>query len=274
MEKLPYIISGDLDMPGEKTRGIEPCRLAEFRACLTNDLEKQGKLVSWIESGEIRDYFRQNTRRSRLPVLSIDDRYIPAGTSLLGLSRAVSSSLDDEGIAARAGFRSVEEQLNAIAAVQKEIMLVDDVIFSGDMAVWVVDQLAVRDIKVKQVVAGIAIKEGMEKIAGKGIDVAALYSYEWVEDEVCERDFAFVPGSGRRMASSGANALYWDAAYGRPPEWASIRPDAALDFTASSLERSLRLLKPDTTMGWVGRMNGYATDGLAANALRQRMEVL
>lgn len=272
-----YVISCDLDIQSNKTKWIQNERLDKFRESLTDDLIAQGKNVSWVESSGIREFFRKEAKDCGLAVVSMDNRYI-GGTDQLGISRAVDDKLNDVGLGPRSGYRSVDEQFYGveygIKRRGKEIMLVDDVIFSGNMATWVIDQFTRRGMTVRRMIAGIAIGDGVKLLAERGIEVEALYNYAAVEDEVCERDFAFVPGSGRRMVKNNANALYWDTEFGRPEEWASIRTDSATGFMMSSIERSMRLLKPDTPMSWVGRMNGYVCDGLAADALQKRRKAI
>lgn len=269
-----YVISCDLDMRSNKTRWIQDNRLDEFRESLTDDLLAQGKNVTWVESNGIREYFLKEVKDNALSVVSMDNRYIAGGIALLGVSRTVDNKLNDVGIGPRSDFRSIDEQLYGISRRGKEVMLIDDVIFSGSMAAWVIDQLERRGMKVRRMIAGIAIGDGANRLANREIEVEALYNYPTVEDEICERDFAFVPGSGRRMANREANALYWDTEFGRPEEWASIAAESAADFMANSIERSIRLLKPETPMEWVGRMNGYSYTGMAVDALRQRSEML
>lgn len=275
MNKLPYVISEELDLNIRNTQSvINTDKLDAFRENLDTDLRNMGKQPYWVPSSTITAGLNRITQQTQLPVVSLDDRYLTAADQYLGISRGTDSNLNDDGYAARYNYPPIDKQLEQIAALGSEIMLADDVLFSGEMIAWLSERLARTGVKIGAVAVGIAMQEGITKLAAQGIDVNAAIVFDDVEDELCERDLAVVPGSGRRVASAGANALYFDVDNGKPEQWASISTDTAAAFCANSLQRSMKLLQPSIPMSSVGRFIGYGTEGTAVATLSKRLNEL
>lgn len=273
MEKLPYVISEELDINRRDTASVVKRNTLDiFRESLDTDLRAMGKQPYWVPSSDIASGLSRAIQNTQLPVVSLDDRYVTGADRYLGISRSVDMYLNNEGYAARQGYSVLEKQLEQIASCGREILLVDDVLFSGEMVTWLGDKLAQSGVRLGAVAVGVAMQDGINRLAGQGIDVIADIVFDAVEDEICERDLALVPGSGRRVASLEANALYFDTDNGKPEQWASIEPNAASAFCASSLERSLRLLRPGVPMSSIGKFIGYDdTQGTAANTITKRL---
>lgn len=272
MEKLPYIISAELDIDTNNTSTyIKQDRLDNFRESLDSDLRKMGKQTIWISSNDIRTSLDRVTRQTRLPVVSLDDRYVSNANQYLGISRSVDSELNNKGYSSRQNYAPLINQLEQTPSLGSEIILVDDVLYSGEMISWLNDILMQSGVTISSVAVGIAMQEGIDKLTEQGIDVVADKVFTSVEDEICERDFATVRGSGRRVAGIGANALYFDVDNGKPEQWASIESNEAKTFCVASLERSLRLLQSDTPVRSIGKFLGYNSEGDVATALKNRL---
>jgi hypothetical protein len=269
----PYVVSEELDLTDAyPARLINNKKINEFRDNLYADLTSLGKNVAAIPAVDIQQPMTRSIEQSLLPVISLDDRYIRLAERQIGISRGVDPALEDTGYAARAGYQAIESQLDLASAAGREVLLADNVIYSGEMILWVADQLQRRGTKVGGVICGIAVKEGVMALEERGIDTQAGFVFDELEDEVCERDFALVPGSGRRVPLMNANALYFDPVYGKPSEWASLPAEESDGFFRRSLERSMNILQPDITMESVGRFVGYGTDKTVQEQIINRLE--
>ncbi len=274
-----YVISGDLDLPGTKTATIvSPGRVDDFRQNLTNDLCEIGLDPEWVESDVLRRGIANEIAKTNLPVVSLDDRYVSRGdVDYLGISRGVNVDLSAAGYIPRDDtFSSVNQQLDDLSCKLRgsEIVIVDDVIFSGENMCWLVEELSKRDVTVGGVITGILIGEGEQNLSEAGIGITVVRKYDSVVDEICERDFAVVDGSGRRvnLPQGIGGAFYFDSQYGKPDQWASIPANQMDTFCINSLERSIRLLRPSLTMEEVGRFLGYDEGGLVVDALDKRLK--
>src|SRR5579859_134176 len=242
----PYVISAEVDVATADLKQIvnQDC-IESFRESLDADLRAMGKDTRWVASSTIRGGLEHAVATATLPVISLDDRYVSSADQFLGISRGVGPSLQDDGYVARRGYPPIEDQLSRVSGLGKEVILVDEILFSGEMVTWLAALLIPYGVRIGAVAVGIAIQEGIDKLALEGIDVQAAKVFCAVEDEICERDFAVVPGSGRRIDALAANALYFDAKNGKPDRWASIPQSSAEAFCVRSLERSLDLLQSD-----------------------------
>lgn len=270
-----YIISAELDLPRINSDGqLLAKNIENFRISLNEDLRSQGKNTIWIPSGDLTRGLRAYIERATTPVVSLDNRYIDTAAMYFGVSRGIDNEMRDVGYVPRVGSASLSSQLDKIAGLGREVLLADDVVFSGKMIAWASEELRKRGTKVKGVIAGVAINEGVQVLEKNDIDVEAVMAFDSIEDEICERDFALVAGSGRRMDSLGANALYFDTDFGRPNAWASIQMDQERNFCINSIERSMMLCKPGVPMERYGTFYGYNRSGDVQEVLKRRMEEL
>jgi hypothetical protein len=272
VEKSPYIISAELDLNTMRSQDyIKQTNLDRFREDLDTDLRNMDKETIWVSSGKMTASINRATKNTSLPIISLDDRYVKNADQYLGISRSIDPNLNDTGYTARLNYPTLSEQLCALSALGPEVTLVDDVLYSGEMISWLNNNLAKLGITIRSVAVGIAIQKGIDKLAAQGIDVWTDNAFNDIEDEICERDLAFVQGSGRRVTSSNNNALYFDSNNGNPEKWASIEPDASMPFCIASIERSLRLLRPNTPTRSIGKFLGYSTVGSISNTLTTRL---
>lgn len=263
MESKPYVISEDLETAGPY---VKQDQLDVFRDTLVADLEALGKTVDWVSFSEIQHGIRTLLKGTEIPVIALDNRYLDPDEvdASFGMSRAVSSDLVDVGYDSRVGFASEADQLQKIAQnlAGREVVLVDDVLFSGENISWTIDRLASVDVRVAAILGGVVIGEAAHLIADRGVDLEYVRTYEDVDDEVCERDFAFVYGSGRKVVGEETSALYFDPQFGKPAQWASIPQDGVQSFFLSNLERNLTLIDGSVRLGDIGNFLGY--DGTLA----------
>ncbi len=268
----PYVISAELDLAtADLEQIVNQNRIESFREGLDADLRAMGKNTLWVPSSTMQGGLERAIATTKLPVISLDDRYVSSANQYLGISRGIDPLLNDSGYVARRGYPSIGAQLGRTSSLGKEVMLVDDVLFSGEMIAWLSDSLTPYGVKIGAVAVGIAIQEGIDKLALEGIEVQAAEVFDEVEDEICERDFAVVPGSGRRIDALAANALYFDTKNGKPARWASISPSSAETFCVSSLRRSIDLLQRDVPMELLGKFLGYGVSGDAASQIINRL---
>ena len=271
MEK-PYIISEELDIRKDESALFNADQLDTFRASVDADLRAMGKRTIWIPSSELRNGINNRLKRGSQPILSLDDIYTQSADQYLGISRGVTPDLKNGGYVARRGYPTIEQQFDNLSPLRGLVTVVDDVLFSGEMVEWLQYELNRRDIRIGRLVCGIALEEGLERMEKMRIPVDTEYIFGDVEDEICERDLAMVPGSGRRITTLEANALYVDPVYGKPAEWASIKEDQVDTFYENSLRRSFDLLDEETPMQAVGPFLGYGTTGTAREQIARRME--
>lgn len=124
-----------------------------------------------------------------------------------------------------------------------EVILMDDVIFSGDGILKIVELLKKNGIQVKKCIAGMILEQGEEKLKKAGITIERVSPIKECADQVCERDFYFgIPHSGVMIKKRGKimKAPYFFP-FGDPVARASIPEKMAVDFSLSCLKRSIRL---------------------------------
>lgn len=273
----PYVISADLEtVSGDY---LIPSAVDDFRSSLTADLANMGKHVEWVEFSELKQGMRQLVNDTHLSVISLDDRYVETSNNYLGISRSVDESLEDAGYDGRIGHEPVKDQLDRVAVELhgQEVVLVDDVVFSGENACWLTEQLADRGVRVRAIVAGVAIGgEAEERLEAYGVDLSYVRLFPEVEDEVCERDFAFVTGSGRKVNGKQQSALYFDSVFGKPAQWASIAEAQVDEFCIASIVRNTALIRGDYPMDQIADFLGYDCNQTVgqclASALTQRQQ--
>lgn len=261
MENKPYVISEDLETAGSY---VEQGQLDNFRDTLVADLESIGKTVDWVSFSAIKNGIQKLVKGTNLPILTLDNRYLDADgvDASFGMSRAVSRDLEDAGYDPRVGYVGETEQLDRIKQQLsgQEVVVVDDVLFSGENISWTIDKLAQIDVRVAAIVGGVVIGEAAHLLAERGVELEYVRSYEDVDDEVCERDFAFVYGSGRKLTGEQATALYFDPQYGKPAQWASIPQESTISFFEKNLDRNRSLLSGSVRLGDIGNFLGYDSD--------------
>src|SRR3989339_1156727 len=192
---------------------------------LTSYLRKIFPSVEMVFADELQDGMNRLVNATGLIPVSLDRVYFQSKMHL-DVTRAVDGHGDDAGVVARHGFKPLSEQVSDLKISlqgQHEVVLVDDVIFSGGLLLELINLLKAQGIGVPVVVAGVAIGEGIDVLKSCGIEVQAVRVFSTVIDEICERDFLpGVPLSGRTVAGIGKEGAPYILPFGRPQAWASI----------------------------------------------------
>lgn len=211
----------------------------EMRVQLTSMFDT----VEILDEHAIRPELLATARSAELPIVSLDYAYCPIGVPF-DITRAVHPDKMSAGLTHRGGSAPIETQLREIASqIQGDIILVDDVIFSGKMlAEDVIPMLGARGVTVRTIVAGIGIGEGVARVRELVADVRCVHTYERVIDEICERDFyPGVPLSGRTVLGAENYGMPYMLPFGDPQEWASIPASHAKPFSAFCIGQSIKL---------------------------------
>jgi len=176
-----------------------------------------------------------------LPV-SLDRVYFPCEYRI-DIARLVDSQGMDKGLGRRPGQPNLLSQFRTLRESGVEsITLVDDVVFSGDLLERVSTVARKFGIEVTDIVAGIAIKEGVNKLKAMGVSVRAVRIYSEVVDEICERDFyPGVPFSGRQLKDIEGFGVPYMLPFGNPTKWASIPESQQLLFSRFCLDNTIYL---------------------------------
>lgn len=249
--KNKYVISEDIHIlldKWAKNKGFTlPSKkfFKELRKEMQEYLEKIFGIgnIDMVSSRELKNGMKKLIKQTRLPAVSMDLVYIQTNPEIQ-VSRMIDEFLDDCSIGPRFNALSISEQLLKIKEKHNEIVLVDDVVFSGEVITKIILSLKAINIKVPKIVAGIIIGQGAKKIK-KETDVEILTNryYKEVIDEICERDF--YPGislSGRLVVGSkietGAPYLL---PFGKPHEWASIPKEKEKEFSIFCLNQTIKL---------------------------------
>lgn len=127
----------------------------------------------------------------------------------------------------------------------KEIVILDDVVFSGSVLKSIIDYFNKYNIKVIGIRSGISSNKGYEYFNYNlplGLKCGYLMS-EHVIDQICERDFYFgIAGSGISVQKNNEilKSPYF-IPFGKPVERSSIPKIEEIKFSLSCLKRSLLL---------------------------------
>jgi hypothetical protein len=245
----PYVLSLDivpLLQQWAKPRGYtlpDDVFFAELRGRTTRELESIFGNVVVISDDEIRPLLSALASDSPLPVISMDYAFCPVGVPL-NASRAVMDDMTDAGVTHRGETGDIEAQVQDIArSIQGNVILFDDVIFSGDLLTCtIIPMLHRHGIHVTSVVCGIGIGDGMRRVSECVPYVKCIRAFDDVVDEVCERDF--YPGvtrSGRTVLGRENMGMPYVAPFGDPQKWASI-PDAHVaSFSRFCIKQTVEL---------------------------------
>lgn len=187
-----------------------------------------------------------------IPIVSLDKIYLNEDeenvifldcTRLNGSSSLVSRNNSND-------FSSVDIQVETISKKLKtmglnQIILVDDVVFSGSVLSSVIELFKNNGINVIGIRSAVATTNSFKKFNNElGLGLKCKYLLgENVIDQICERDFYFgIPQSGISILEDGViyKAPYFKP-FGNPVERASIPVQYEDDFSKGCLKRSLWL---------------------------------
>lgn len=163
------------------------------------------------------------------PIVSLGCAYCDSPDHIIDITRTVTRDKSKWKEADRRprGGCSLSDQARRIASSleeKKKVVLVDDVIFSGDSMLSVIDIFEDEGLEVCAIYATVGIKSGLQKIQKHKVQVQCAHEYTSVRGAVCERDFyPGVPYSGRLVLGKGnTGAPYLVEPFGDPVVWAKI----------------------------------------------------
>ena len=187
-----------------------------------------------------------------IPIVSLDKIYLNEDeenvifldcTRLNGSSKLVSRNNSND-------FSSVDEQVKKISEKLKvmglnQIILVDDVVFSGSVLSSVIELFKNNGISVIGIRSAVATTNSFKRFNNKlGLGLKCKYLLgEEVIDQICERDFYFgIPQSGISILEDSViyKAPYFKP-FGNPVERASIPKEYEDYFSKGCLKRSIWL---------------------------------
>jgi len=209
--------------------------------------------IEYLELASISYFVREFRKQmSGLTVVSVDQIYNNADYHLQSNRIADTKTMEILGEAERPGFPPLIDQIKMLPA-DKDFCLIDDGIFSGDSMINLIRLFENQGLKVKKIIVGLRINEGLENKLEKtypGIIINSPYEFTNVIDWVCERDFFIgVPLSGRTAGYKDDNgnlfstgiALPYCLPFGNPTKAASIPEDMATDFSKFMIQQSIKL---------------------------------
>jgi hypothetical protein len=202
--------------------------------------------------GKLPTEFQSNTiLKTGLYPVSLDRVYYSSEIGL-DLTRLVDKKRLSKGLGRRADSSPLLTQFRALRDMGlEEVVLVDDVIFSGDMMRRTVELLTKMGIRTPVVCVGIGIAEGINQLNGFGQEVYCVRKYEDVVDEICERDFyPGVPMCGRSLEGDENIGVPCVLPFGKPTEWASIPVEWQESLSRFCIGQSIKLFEE------IGRRSG------------------
>lgn len=247
-DRRVYVVSEDLhlllDRWSEQRFGLTfDLPYDKIRAELAEILTFGGHVVVQVSAEDMRSGMERLLVGERRPIVSVDPVYVPSDL-MLQITRCVDpdtlASLD--GVHARHGFPPPDVQIDDIVARLRsqyngaggDVVLVDDVVFSGKVVMDVIGRLAAHGVRVSRVVCGIAVIEVGESDPfrmcadlGATLDAAFTFGTEGspsVVDEICERDFfVFSPMSGRSATAEVNIGFPYICPFGLAEKWATLK---------------------------------------------------
>lgn len=184
-----------------------------------------------------------------LPIVSLDKVYSYCDEKNVMFLDCTRMSGEDELVSRNDvnNRTSVENQINIISKNLKnnQIILLDDVVFSGNVLRKIIKEFEKNNIEVVGIVSGVCTLESynyFSKNLRYGISSGFLLG-EGVIDQICERDFYF--GIAQSGISIRENNEVYKAPYflpfGDPCQRASIPKEFEESFSRECIERSIRL---------------------------------
>ncbi len=244
----PYVISSDLGLAWRHAtkRILPPTALQKFRTEGKEALEKIFGNCDWIPEVELEQGLRELLTKEDLPIVGLDPVYVPEHLRL-NITRAVTARGEEAGYSTREGVsldlvQTVHTIANTIES--PDIVLMDDVLFSGALFTRLVELFARVQKRVVRVYAGVSIAEGRTRLHDLGCEVRSVRAYNEVIDEICERDF--MPGaplSGRTVVGHSNTGMPYLLPFGNALSWASFPSEHASPLSALFLKNAAAIYK-------------------------------
>lgn len=246
----PYVVSGDINLllqEWAKKRGFTlPSQgfLNMLRNNFTSYMTGLFKEFEFVPEDDLVEGLCKIVSETGLQPVSLDRVYFRSPFSL-DITRLVDEQGSSKGLGKRPGTESLLRQFRSLREKGiDEVVLVDDVVFTGDLLLKTKRLLQKMRIDVPYICTGIAIGEGVKLLNSEGVGVKWVRYYNDVIDEVCERDFyPGVPYSGRSLINrQGQNVgVPYLKPFGKPDQWASIPMDRQKEFSDFCIEQTQKL---------------------------------
>jgi hypothetical protein len=246
----PYVVSADVFLLMKKWATqygfVLPAQefFCQLREGFSNYMRRVFPNFELVSEDEISQGLTTLVAKSGLPVISLDRVYFDSDLNF-EVARLVDEDGKDCGLGHRPGTPRLAKQIKTLqtSGVQ-EVVIVDDVVFSGGLLERTIDLLSKIRIRVPIVCVGIGIAEGIDRIKDSKREVRCVRTYEEVIDEVCERDFyPGVPLSGRPLIGEDNVGIPYLLPFGKPDSWASIPPVNTVDFSRFCLLQTVILFE-------------------------------
>jgi hypothetical protein len=246
--KKPYVVSADIRLLMEKwaiRQGfVLPPRefFCQMREEFSDYMNQVFPHFEFVPEDEICHGLARLVAESCLPVISLDQVYFKSDLNL-EIARLVDENGKDRGLGRRAGTPPLAQQIKKLQmSGVREVVVVDDVVFTGALLERIIDGLSRIHIRVPFICAGIGIADGINRINGTKREIRCVRTYKEVVDEVCERDFyPGVPFSGRLLVGGGNIGVPYLLPFGKPERWASIPSEQTINFSRFCLHQTAAL---------------------------------
>lgn len=198
----------------------------------------------FVPEAELSKGITRLVSESGLTPVSLDRAYLHVATHL-DIARFVDNTGRDCGLGPRPDAPPLLRQFrNLKEAGLREVVLVDDVVFTGELIERIIHCLSRMGVLVPLVCAGIGITEGIRRINQSRREVRCVRRYNEVIDEVCERDFyPGVPFSGRLLVRDENAGVPYLLPFGNPGKWASIPSEWQVPLSKFCIGQTIRLFE-------------------------------
>lgn len=249
----PYVISADIHYLLKKWASQRHFSLPDegffqsLRHNLSTYMKQIFKHVELVPEEEISHGLMKLVDETGLHPISLDGIYYNCD-SKLEMTRTVDNDFFDKGLSRRFGSPPLLQQIRKIFSLKEsnisEVVLVDDVIFSGSLVKRVKNILSKMNIDASVICAGVGIGHGVRLLQEAFSEIRCVKYYDEVIDEVCERDFyPGVPQSGRLIAGKSNVGAPYIIPFGKPSEWASIPKEWVGSFSSFCMEQTITLFQ-------------------------------
>ncbi len=230
----------------------------ELRSKMSGFLQDIFAKVTFIGSREIRDGLLESVRKQRqagFTVISLERAYLE--DSEIDGRIEITRKVDDwgEDIVIHGERNGTSRKILQFERLhgKKNLVLVDDVVFSGKTIINTINDLHYHQANVHSVVSAVGVKAGVDRLKKVTFGVSGmpdhlavdcLEEFDDISDQVCERDFyPGVPYSGREHCGCDKAAFPYILPFGKPGKWASIPEKEVRQFSALCLENTMALFR-------------------------------